>query len=184
LPWKSLAAKDDDGLTLRHEGAGRPWVTLQSLAAVPLKAPFEAGYRLSRKIEPVEQKQPGRYSRGDILRITLDIDAQADMSWVVVSDPVPAGATVLGSSLGRDSAIAVVGNRGNRGKGDAWLAFEERSFDAFRAYYAWAPAGKFSISYTLRLNNPGKFGMPPSRVEALYAPERHAMTPVPPLEVQ
>jgi hypothetical protein len=181
LPWKAVAARPDDGLTLRHEGPGRPWVTMQSLAAVPLKTPFEAGYRLSRKMEAIEQKQPGRYSRGDILRVTLEVEAQADMTWVVLSDPVPAGATVLGSALGRDSAIA---SSGNQQKGEAWLAFEERSFDAFRAYYAWAPAGTFSISYTLRLDNPGRFSLPPSRVEAMYAPERQAMTPNAPLEVQ
>ncbi|WP_234483864.1 alpha-2-macroglobulin family protein [Noviherbaspirillum pedocola] len=181
LPWKVVAPRADDGLTLKHDGPGRPWVTMQSLAAVPLKAPFEAGYAIRRRIEAVEQKESGHWSRGDILRVTLEVDAQADMSWVVVSDPVPAGATVLGSSLGRDSAIAA---QGNQQKGAAWLAFEERSFDAFRAYYQWAPAGKFSISYTLRLNNPGKFHLPPTRVEAMYAPERQAMMPNAVLEVQ
>jgi uncharacterized protein YfaS (alpha-2-macroglobulin family) len=184
LPWKALAGLDSvagDGLTIRHEGPGRPWVTMQSLAAVPLKAPYAAGYRLTRTVEPVDQKQPGRYSRGDILRIKLEIEARSDMGWVVVSDPVPAGATVLGSGLGRDSAIAAAGNRQ---KGSAWLAYEERSFDTYRAYYEWVPGGKFSIGYTVRLNNPGKFNLPPSRVEAMYAPELQAMTPVPVMEVQ
>jgi uncharacterized protein YfaS (alpha-2-macroglobulin family) len=46
------------------------------------------------------------------------------------------------------------------------------------------PGGKFSIGYTVRLNNPGKFNLPPSRVEAMYAPELQAMTPVPVMEVQ
>ena len=52
------------------------------------------------------------------------------MAWVVVSDPVPAGATLLGSGLGRDSAIAT---RGERREGRAWPAYEERGFDACRA---------------------------------------------------
>ena len=46
------------------------------------------------------------------------------MAWVVVSDPVPAGATLLGSGLGRDSAIAT---RGEQREGRAWLAYEERA---------------------------------------------------------
>ena len=35
------------------------------------------------------------------------IDAAQPMTWVVLSDPLPAGASVLGSGLGRDSAIAL-----------------------------------------------------------------------------
>ena len=48
-----------------------------------------------------------------------DVDSHA----YVLSDPVPAGATVLGSGLGRDSAIAAAGAQP---QGAALLAFEER----------------------------------------------------------
>jgi uncharacterized protein YfaS (alpha-2-macroglobulin family) len=33
------------------------------------------------------------------------------------------------------------------------------------------PRGKFTIDYTLRLNNTGEFSLPATRVEAMYAPE-------------
>jgi len=33
------------------------------------------------------------------------------------------------------------------------------------------PRGKFSIDYTIRLNNAGEFSLPATRVEAMYAPE-------------
>ena len=39
-------------------------------------------------------------------------------------------------------------------------------------------------SGTLRLSNPGRFGLPPTRVEAMYAPESFGETPNAPLEVQ
>ena len=45
----------------------------------------------------VEQAQPDRWTRGDVVRVRLDIDAQSDMTWVVVDDPIPAGASVLGT---------------------------------------------------------------------------------------
>lgn len=129
----------------------------------------------------VEQQAEGAISRGDVIRITLEVDAQADMSQVVVADPVPAGATILGSGLGRDSAIASAGNARPSG---GWLAFEERSFDSFRAYYSYLPKGTSTISYTVRLNNPGRFQLPPTRVEAMYAPEMHGMAPNAALEVK
>jgi hypothetical protein len=52
-----------------------------------------------------------------------------------------------------------------------WSAFEERSFEAFRAYYTYVPKGEWTVEYTLRLNNEGVFQLPPTRVEAMYAPE-------------
>ena len=40
-----------------------------------------------------------------------------------------------------------------------------------RAYYDVLPAGSHSFSYALRLNQDGDFGLPPTRAEAMYAPE-------------
>ncbi|MGR9580690.1 alpha-2-macroglobulin family protein, partial [Pandoraea sputorum] len=114
-----------DVLRLDQGGAGKPWATIQSLAAVPLKAPFSAGYRVTRtvQVQDAADKSGDNFVRGAVLRVRLDIDAQADMRWVVVSDPLPGGATVLGGGLGRDSAIATQGERSE----GAMPAFEERA---------------------------------------------------------
>ncbi|MGS5089331.1 alpha-2-macroglobulin family protein [Hydrogenophaga sp. A37] len=164
LPWP----KEAGTLTATHTGTGKPWVTLQSLAAVDLKAPMFAGYQVKKTITPVEQAVAGRYSRGDILRVKIEVTASTDMTWVVLSDPIPGGASILGSGLGRDSQIATAGEK-RSGKG--WPVFEERSFEAFRSYYDHLSAGSFKTEYTLRLNNAGSFALPPTRIEAMYAPE-------------
>jgi hypothetical protein len=180
LPWPQAASKDSgaDSLNVTHQGPGKPWLTLQSVAAIPLKAPFFAGYQIKKTITPVEQANKSlpanTYTRGDVLRVTLEINGSADMSWAVVTDPVPGGGTILGSGLGRDSEIAI---QGEKREGDAWVAFEERSFEAFRSYYQFLPKGNVKLSYTLRLNNVGAFSMPPSRIEAMYAPEIFGETP-------
>ncbi len=164
-------------LKFSQEGSGKPWVTLQSLAAVPLKSAVNSGYRISKAVIAVEQQQPNVYTRGDVLRVNLDIDAQSDMSWVVLSDPIPGGATLLGSGLARDSAITRSGEDDGRSRSNAWLAYEERSSEAYRAYYERLPKGRSSISYTVRLNNAGQFNLPPTRVEAMYAPEMFGAIP-------
>lgn len=174
MPWSALA---DGTVNLTQEGSGRPWITVQSLAAVPLTAPVFGAYRITKTIVPVEQQQAGVYSRGDVLRVRLDIDAQADMTWVALTDPIPAGASLLGSGLARDSAITRSGEEEGRSRDNAWLAYEERSFEAYRAYYERMPKGRSSISYTVRLNNVGEFGFPPTRVEAMYAPDMFGETP-------
>jgi len=170
FPWPADAAR----LAVRHGGTGRPWATVASRAAIPLKAPFSSGYAITRTVTPVERKTPDAWSRGDVLRVTLDLEAQSDMTWVVVSDPVPAGAAILGTGLGRDSRLLT---RGEKRAGWVWPAYEERSFDAFRAYYAFVPKGKWKVEYTLRLNNAGRFELPATRVEAMYAPEMFAEIP-------
>jgi hypothetical protein len=87
---------------------------------------------------------------------------------------VPGVATILGSGLGRDSEIAT---QGEKREGPGWPAFEERSFEAFRSYYEYLPKGTVKMEYTVRLNNAGDFALPPSRVEALYAPEMFGEAP-------
>jgi alpha-2-macroglobulin len=115
-----------------------------------------------------------------VLRVRLQVDAQADRTWVVVADPVPGGATILGTGLGRDSQVAT---QGEQTEGRAWPAYQERAFDAFRSYYAHLPRGRHVVEYTVRLNNPGRFTLPPTRVEAMYAPETFGEAPNAPIEV-
>ena len=175
LPWPPAEGKN---LAVTHQGSGKPWLTVQSLAAVPRTAPLDAGFRVRRSVVALDQANKnlpdGHYSRGDVLRITLEVQGSADMTWVAITDPIPGGATILGSGLGRDSAIAT---QGEKRSGNGWPAFEERSFEAFRSYYEYLPKGTVTMQYTVRLNNAGSFALPPTRVEALYAPEMFGEMP-------
>ncbi len=176
FPWPESQAS----LNSRQEGTGKPWVTVQAKAALPLTAPLSSGFKLNRKLAPVEQKQTGRWTRGDTARVTLELEAQSDMAWVVVDDPVPTGATVLGTGLGRDSQLLT---RDERREGWVWPAYEERRYEGFRAYYRFVPKGKWTVEYTVRFNNPGHFELPATRIEAMYAPEMFGEYPNEAVEV-
>ncbi|MEJ6005598.1 MG2 domain-containing protein [Paucibacter sp. AS339] len=170
LPWGAAPAT----LKLQQEGgaSAKPWVSLQSLAAVPLKTAVSSGYRITRTVQPVEQKTAGRWTRGDVMRVRLELDAQSDMTWVVLSDPVPAGAAILGSGLGGQSTLALQPSAAERAtESRSRPSFEERSFEAWRGYFEFLPKGKHVVEYTLRLNNAGRFMLPGSRAEAMYAPD-------------
>ncbi|MFT0548063.1 alpha-2-macroglobulin family protein [Allopusillimonas ginsengisoli] len=171
-PWSKAKS---DALAMIPNGAGSAWATVRSLAAVPTLKPLVSGYELKRSIEPVTRAVPDAWSRGDVYRVTLTIRAEAPMTWVVLSDPVPAGATVLGSGLGRDSAISTMGEKGTTG----WFgpSFIERSFEAYRAYYEYLPKGTTTIDYTVRLNTAGSFNLPSTRIEALYQPDVYGEFP-------
>jgi hypothetical protein len=177
LPWP----RGSGNLGVQHHGSGKPWVTVQSLAAVPLAKPLSSGYTIRKTVTPLEQRKPGVWSRGDVYRVHLDLEAQSDMTWVVVDDPIPASASVLGTGLGNDSRLLV---KDERAAGWVWPAFQERSFEAFRSYYAFVPKGKWSVEYTVRLNNAGRFLLPPTRVEAMYSPEMFGELPNAPVSVR
>jgi alpha-2-macroglobulin len=173
--------KGAESLTVSHHGTGKPWMTVQGIAAIPLKEPLSSGYKIKKTITSVERKKSEHWSRGDILRVRLDLEAQADQTWVVVNDPIPAGATILGKGLARGSDLLT---QGEIRKGWVWPAFEERSFEAFRAYYEYVPKGRWTVEYTIRLNQSGTFQLPTTRAEALYFPEMFGENPNKNVEVQ
>lgn len=160
-------------LMLRHSGGAGPWASVSVAAAVPLRAPLFAGYRMTRTTSMVSQRVKGRLTRGDVMKVTITVDATAERNWVVVSDPVPPGATILGDMGGQSSLFAASAQESE----GVQPSYVERGRDAWRGYFAWVPAGRFTVQYVLRLNGDGRFGLPPSRVEAMYSPEIRAQVP-------
>ena len=167
-------------LALAQTGGTAPFATVSVHAAVPLTQPVYAGYRLSRTMSVVAARDPAHLSQGDVVRVRLTIEANAPRNWVVVSDPLPPGATVL-SGLGGQSELLRKDEDSDRA--GAWPSYTENGRDTWRAYFAWLPRGTTTVEYTVRLNGAGQFGLPPARVEAMYAPAIRAQLPVPAMTV-
>jgi uncharacterized protein YfaS (alpha-2-macroglobulin family) len=159
-------------LLLSHSVAPGPWATVSIRAAVPLAAPVFAGYRVSRQVSFIERQRPGRISVGDVLKIRIVVEAPVDRTWVVVSDPIPAGASIV-SRGGHQSELIAARAEG----GDSYPDYIERGLDSWRGYFSWLPHGRSSVEYAVRINNAGRFRLPPTRVEAMYSPEIHAFLP-------
>jgi uncharacterized protein YfaS (alpha-2-macroglobulin family) len=178
-------------LRLSQSGGSGPWATVSVSAAAPLTKPLFAGYKLTRKVDVVQQRTKGRLTRGDVIKVSVAVDATAERNWVVVSDPIPAGATIVGDLGGQSQMLANQGSEGGGvnftavdGNGKFWdvqagvtASYVERGNDAWRGYFAWVPRGHFVVSYLLRLNGAGRFHLPPTHVEAMYSPEIHADLP-------
>jgi len=158
-----------------HQGSGRPWITVQARAAIPLREPLSSGFTIRRTVTPVSPRPDGALHVGDVLRVRLDVEAASDSGWVVVDDPVPTGASHLASFPGGAAPGASDGLSPD---------FVERGFEAYRAYFSEVPQGAFSLEYAIRLNQAGELGLPPTRVEALYAPESFGETPNAPVRVE
>jgi len=162
-----------DTVHVSQNGSGKPWITVQSVARVVLKEPLSTGFAVTKTLTPIQQKVPGQWSEGDVVRVRVQVDAQSDIGWVALDDPIPAGATILGRALAHDSAMLSTGSD----EGWLWPTYVEYAADAYRAYYQWVEKGQWAAEYTLRLNQSGAFQLPPTRVEAMYAPEMFGMLP-------
>ena len=137
---------------------------------------LSSGYRVTRTVTPVAAADDqDEWQRGDVARVRLDVEAQSDMTWVVVDDPLPAGSTALGPRPGRrlDARHAAA----SAGRARCGRRSRSARSTAFRAYFRYVPKGRFVVEYTVRLNNPGTFNLPATRVEAMYAPEMFGELP-------
>ncbi|MEO7576560.1 MAG: MG2 domain-containing protein [Massilia sp.] len=168
-------------LALSHEGGGAPWATVQSGAAIKLQAPAAHGLTVLKSLSAVEQKVPGQWSPGDIVRVTLMLSGAPNLGWLALNDPIPSGATILGKDLGGQSAVTVANPDAYR---TTWPVHRELGADSYRAFFDRAPDGPWRTSYLLRFNNAGLFQLPPTRIEAMYVPDAYGETPNPALEVK
>jgi hypothetical protein len=168
LAWPTARAP----LTLSHAGPGAPWATITARAAIPLTRPFASGFAVRRQVFPVTRAFPDRWSRGDVMRVRIEVTPRAPVEWVVIDDPVPGGATILGGSLGGRSQILAAGTAEG-----LQPTFVERRAEAVHAHFAALPKATVVYEYTLRLGSEGMFRLPPTKVAALYSPEMMALLP-------
>ena len=53
LAWPKGSDKAPVPINLTHAGTGKPWIHLETLSAIPLKAPVDLGYKVTRKVTPI-----------------------------------------------------------------------------------------------------------------------------------
>ncbi len=166
-------------LITQSSGGAGPWAMVSVSAAVPLTKALFAGYTIEKKISVLSQKVKGQLTRGDVIKITITVDATAERNWVVVSDPIAPGGTII-SNIGGQSAAFSAAASGGEGVQPSYV---ERGKDAWRGYFEWVPRGRFTTEYAVRLNGSGQFNLPPTRVEAMYSPDIRAAVPNAPVRV-
>lgn len=188
LAWPKDTIGKAQKVDFSHQGAGKPWVLLQTRSAIPLKAPWDLGYTITRKVTKVSgdgkpQAGPVTWKSGDVASVELTITAKYDHPWVVIRDPIPAGASHLGTGLEGESMIMdrTPKTRPTANQVIPWPSeFEEKTQSHFIAYAAYIMKGTYKVGYRIRLNSDGTMKLPPSHVEAMYSPETFGETPIAP----
>ncbi len=164
-------------VAIEHLGKGEPWARAQLRGPVPLSGKVDNGLNLSKSFKPVQQKRAGRYSVGDVIQVTVTADNKAGLGWLAVDDPVPAGSTVLGG-------LSKLGNVSEPPRTWGGYRYIERTFTNVRSSFEWVNKGQHSFTYEIRLTTPGKFALPPTHAEAMYAPEVNGQLGNPVFEIE
>lgn len=161
LPLKGGASD----VSLLHTGTGAPWATVTVRAAVPLSEPMLRGFQYDRTISPRGAENSWEVECRDLVKVEITGRSDATYNWVVIHDPIPAGASIVRSDNDEQS-------------GSSWITFSKKLYDSYRAYFEEVTPGTFGASYVMRLNTAGAYQLPNSRTEAMYAPEVFAEFPL------
>ncbi len=154
MTWEEAQAVSGD-VEVTHDGAGKPWAFVKTVAAVPVLENNFNGIVLDKKVEAVRQVTPGQWTRTDIAKVTLTINPDTDLQDVAVYDPIPAGARILSQSVG-------------------WYGYySEARADAYVASLPRVSRdGGMTVTYLIEFTSLGNFTVPGTRVEAVFAPEQ------------
>ena len=175
LPWTAAQT-----LVLAHDGMGAPWATVEFRAAVPLTEPTERGYRIVRRVNAVDRKGrppvvPGRRRPSrprDRCRRRHDLGRRG-------------GSAAARRGRPRQRTRGRLGHTRPDPRARGPLAGVHRT--RLRQLPGLLPLrsqGHLHAALQRSLHTAGTFQLPPSRIEAMYAPEMHAELPVHAMAIQ
>jgi uncharacterized protein YfaS (alpha-2-macroglobulin family) len=114
---------------------------------------------------------------GEQVRVALTVIVPDDSVFVVVGDPVPAGAEAIDPGLDTNSAVfsgsAERTDLGNPYGCWGWWYFNRTEFrdEEVRFYADFLPAGTYQYTYYLQANIPGAYQVMPAQAQQSYFPE-------------
>jgi uncharacterized protein YfaS (alpha-2-macroglobulin family) len=108
--------------------------------------------------------------QGEVMRVDLDVDVPASMTYVAVDDPVPGGIEPLNPDLATTAGIDETAL--NEGTAYPWPFYHrELRFDAVRHYADYVGQGNYRLSWFGQAVAAGTFAVPRSHVEQMYDPD-------------
>lgn len=159
---------------LHRHGQGRAYYRLELSYAPRGDLPARArGLELTRALRSASGPlaPDAQVRAGDILALDLTVSTRGAVRYVALDAPLPAGLEVISLDLGGPQALPLPGRRG------AFVSHEELRRDRALLFADELQPGTHTHTVYLRATTPGRYSFPPSRAEAMYAPEVFGRTP-------
>jgi uncharacterized protein YfaS (alpha-2-macroglobulin family) len=204
IPVADLVADASNLLTVaRTDGNGRLYYSAHLKVYLPVEEieAVERGIIVSRRYtleSCLEARAQDRTTvcnevreakLGDVIRVDLTIIAPNDLYYVVVEDPLPAGAEAIDTGLATTSLLAMdpTLTRTSRIFGDEgddivydypyywwwwrWYSRSELRDEKVVLFADYMPKGTYEYSYTMRATLPGDYHVIPTLATEFYFPE-------------
>ncbi|MCB0017856.1 MAG: Ig-like domain-containing protein, partial [Anaerolineales bacterium] len=164
----------------RSEGAGNLYYTAALTAQLPVTAltPLDQGLMIERRYFALDDPETPvtvlRQGESYLARITLI--SPYDRHFVLLEDPLPAGANALDATL-RSNPWQRTGGYPGWGErtlaGWGWWYFDRVTLldDRLQLAATWLPAGCYEYTYLIRANLAGQFNLLPITAQELYFPD-------------
>jgi len=179
----------------RGPGEGRLYYTAHLKVYLPVEEiePLDRGVIVSRQYcqqMTNEQMANDKSARcedvdgvevGDVVEVRLTVIAPHDLYYVVVEDPLPAGAEAIDTSLATTSLVEPGPELYRRTEDERWYGFyhwwwqwyshSEMRDDKVVLFADYLPAGTYEYVYTFRATLPGEYQVIPTTAQEFYFPE-------------
>jgi uncharacterized protein YfaS (alpha-2-macroglobulin family) len=179
----------------RGPGEGRLYYTAHLEVYLPVEEiePLNRGIIVSRQYCDLGAAGPtledGRTSCqaveearvGDVIQVRLTVIAPHDLYYVVVEDPLPAGAEAIDPSLATTSLLAGAPSLRREAENLGWHGFyywwwrwysrSELRDDRVVLFADYLSAGTYTYTYTFRATQPGEYHVIPTTAYEFYFPE-------------
>jgi hypothetical protein len=198
-----LLADSSNRLTVaRSDGNGRLYYSAHLKVYLPVETiePAERGIIVNRrytlescleaksKDQSVECAEVRETKLGDVIRVDLTLIVPHDLYYVVVEDPLPAGAEAIDTGLATTSLLAMDPTLARTSRTFAgedygaaarplywwwwnWYSRSELRDEKVVLYADYLPQGTYEYSYTMRATIPGDYQVIPTVAQEFYFPE-------------
>lgn len=163
-------------VTIRKQGSGRIYYTLRMNYSLKEKPyPFDAGFYVWKEITSLDGRPARKYKRGEVYKVVLHVVTPETRLFAVVDDPLPAGFVPVQTFFATESHDIAERYRDAQQDrvGHWWGSFDHEEYydDRILFFAQQLFPGEHTRTYFVRAVSEGRFLIPQTKVEEMYAPE-------------
>jgi uncharacterized protein YfaS (alpha-2-macroglobulin family) len=174
LTWRSAMPGSVSELEVINRGPGSCWygVRMDGVPAAGEVKEEDSGVAIRREFLKPDGSICGTktFQQGELVVVRLTLETRGEvLNNLVIEDLLPAGWEVENPALATARTMDWVKAE------TSWCVHRELRDDRV-LLFTGSVAGKVEYFYTVRVVTPGRFVLPPVRVEAMYRPEIHSVS--------
>ena len=176
IPFTQIPKDTLVPIVIKKQGPGRIYYTLRMNYALKEKPyPLDAGFYVWKEITSLDGRAIRRYKRGEVYKVVLHVVTPETRLFAVVDDPLPAGFVPVQTFFATESRDIAEHYRDAQQEqlGHWWGSFDHEEYydDRILFFAQQLFPGEHTRTYFVRAASAGRFLVPQTKAEEMYAPE-------------